>query len=366
MLRNSKAIMQWAASTAAAALIAMAALLALAVPSTPAAAQELNDVQLIVNPRLTFERMYRVRTAVRDAVGNRLAPGPAGGNTDTVAVQPAGVMVTPAGDTDVAAANPKWSAWIDGTYTELDDDDPVAGYDASQSVVLAAGDYRATDRFLIGALLAYSESDVDNVIGIFGPGGSTTENHGIGGYMGFVVTDNIVLDASFLYSWIDNEVRGIGSFAEYDGESWNLNANLTGYWYSGNLRWSPTIGVSYARTRDEAYTDSAASTFPSQVTRTGSLSFGMTLGYTIALDDTRTAEPYVSVGGEWEFEESGDPSLAAATFPTDDRELDAGISAGVDVTLASNVSLNLKGNIGGLARKRYRTLGGGGQIAVQF
>ncbi len=53
-------------------------------------------------------------------------------------------------------------------------------------------------------------------------------------------------------------------------------------------------------------------------------------------------------------------------LPPDNRDLDAQIEAGVEIGLVENVTLTLKGSIGGLARSRYQTLSGGGRLSISF
>lgn len=332
--------------------------------SSSSQAQELDDVQYLVNPRLMIERNRVIRNAVKQAVGRRLAPGPEGGTTNGTVIAPSGLTVTPSAATDVSS-NPMWNAWVDGTYTNIDDDNSTRGFSSDQASISAAVDYQVTDRMLLGALFNFTDSRTRNVSV---PGISTTEGYSGGAYLGAALTDEIIFDASFLYTFTDNFSRDLAPVvtANYDSESWAFNANLTGYWYMEALRLSPSLGFSYSRARDDAHVDSAATALPSVVTRTGTLTFGMTTGYTFALDDTRTAEPYVTIEGEWEFEEETSPATSNATVPPDSRDFDVRLAGGIDFTLANNISLTLRGDVGGLARKRYRTLSAGGQIAVQF
>lgn len=337
----------------------------LVLDSRPAEAQEFDALQAIVNPRLTIERTRQIRKAVRRAVGKRLAPADGGGETSELAARLGGVTITPAADYAAADAQIGLNAWLDGTFTEIAEDAPLRAFTSDQNVIIAGLDRQLTDRVLLGALFSYSESDTRNV---FVPGTSTTDNYAAGTYFGALLTDNLVFDTSFLYTWTDNFARAPGPVtAAFDGEQWTLASNLTGYWFFGNLRLSPTVGVSYSETRDEAYVDSLATFFPRELTRTGALNFGATLAYTIRLDDVRTAQPYATVEGEWEFEESNSPFIATgAGLPTDPREMDARVAAGIEITLLRNVSLELKGEVGGLARSRYQTVSGGGRLSVSF
>lgn len=347
-------------------------------PSRQALAQQavlfINTVQSTVNPRLSFERMRRVRTRVRDTVGKRLAPGPPGGNPDEVAVQPTGLLITPTADVPAVTPHPKWNAWIGGTYTDIDDDDPLLSYSGSQSVVMTGADYRPIDRLLLGGLFVFSESDVDSKFVSFGvpsvvPGSSITKNYGVGGYVGYALSAHIMFDGSFLYNWTDNASESSGVTADFNSKSWNLNANLTGYWYLESLRWSPTIGVSYARSRDDAYGSSSSAQFPnqpqgqfpSQVAQTGALSLGMALGYSIALDDVIIVEPYVDITTEYQLENSGTPNE-----PIDRREWNTIVGGGINFALGTGIAMSLTVEVGGLDRKRYHSLAGGGQLAVRF
>lgn len=337
--------------------------LAAALVSSPADAQELDDVQFLVNPRLMIERQRTVSRAVRDAVNRRLADDPRERGVTGTVVSPSGLTVTPSAET--VQSDPLWSTWVDGNYTHIDDDNARRGFESDQASVSFALDRYLTERILVGLLFNHSDSETRNVSV---PGRSTTENHSPGAYIGVVLSDSIVFDASFLYTFTDNFAEDSVPVvqARYDSQAWALNANLTGHWYADSLRFSPTVGISYSRARDDAYVDSAATALPSVVTRTGTLTFGTTFGYTVALGEMATAEPYVSFEGEWTFEESTSPPRTSATTAPDTRDFDFRIAGGIEFALPHNMTLTLRGDVGGLARKRYRTISAGGQFAIAF
>jgi outer membrane autotransporter protein len=350
-------------------LALLAGLMLLAGPalgSRPAAAQtNVNPslIQAIVNPRLVIERMREIRTAVKTEVGRKLAPGP---NVDAAALaylEGEETAKSPTADIEAAAAPIRWSVWLDGSYTDIEDSQPLRAFDSDQSAFVAGLDGMGSGGILFGALFSYGTSDTRD---FFVPGTSSADSSSVGPYIGAKLTDNIVFDASFLYTWSDNSSRdATGVTADYDGENWNLNANLTGYWYAGNWRHSPSLGISYSETRDDGYVNSIAVVYPAETSRTGVLTFGTTAAYTIRLDDTRSVEPYVTVEGEWEFENSVSPAIF--TGPRQDtRNFDARVEAGLEMALMANVALSLRGEVGGLARKRYRTLSGGGHLSVSF
>jgi len=341
-----------------------AALLALAagIAPQPAAAQEFDYIQAIVNPRLIIERNRSVNDAVNAEVGRRLAPGYQPAVTSGLAVLPTASYISPTADMEMpATASTSWSVYLDGSYTNIHDTKTVRAYDSDQYSISTGLDYQLSDRILVGALFNYSAADTDNK---FMNGSSTVDSYSIAPYLGITLTENIVFDASFLYTWSDNNARSGVVRARYDGETWNLSANLTGYWYFGKLRVSPKVGVSYSRSHDDSYVDSVATFFPNEVTRTGTLNFGGTLGYTLDIGDNMSAEPYLSATGEWEFTDKPSPSVPGAS--PDTRDFDVRLETGVEFSLANNISLSLNGSIGGLARSRYRTLSGGGRLSFSF
>ncbi len=322
-----------------------------------ASAQEFNFIQKIVNPRITIERNRSIRDAIRRQVGKQLAPAPSGGFTE----QTTGFTVSPAADEGSTLG---LSFWADGSYKDLRDRAALRGYKGEQSSLSTGLQGQLTDQILIGGLFNFSDSKTRN---IFTPATSHTDNYSLAGYMGATLTQNLVFDASFLYTFTNNRAfdatTGVG--AAYDGETWVINGNLTGYWFLQSLRFSPNVGISWSQTQDRSYIDSSGTFFGRERTDVGTLTFGTTLAYTVALEDGVSLEPYVSAEGEWEFTEKISPPVATG-LPEDRRELDARVEGGVEITLSDAMTLTLRGEAGGLARKRYRTLGGGGRVSVSF
>ena len=319
-----------------------------------------SDVQLIVNPRLTIERAHHLHTTVNGAVRRRLAPAAlkAGPGPPT----PSAMLFAGSGE-ESAAGESLWNVWVDGTHTDIKDSHPVSGYQGPQNSVIAAADYQFTDRIIAGLLFNYNDSDVRN---LFQPGSSTTETHGVGPYVGVVLTDKLVFDALLLANWTDNFGKDATDIARYDSDGWIASANLTGYWYFDNLRFSPGVGVSLTSTEDDPYVDTSGAAFSALTTRTGTANVAAILGYTITLDDARSIEPFVTLEGEWEFKNSSSPSTVTATAPVVSREWNLRASAGVDVTLPRDRYLTIRGDFGGLNQSRFRTYAINGNIGFRF
>jgi outer membrane autotransporter protein len=319
-----------------------------------------SDVQLVVNPRLDIEQAYIIRTAVNRAVGRRLAPAAlkAGPGPPT----PSAMLFSGTGE-ESAAGESLWNVWVDGTHTDIKDSHPVSGYQGPQNSVIAAADYQVSDRVIAGLLFNYNDSDVRN---LFQPGSSRTDTHGVGPYVGVVLTDKLVFDASFLANWTDNFGKDATDIARYDSDGWIASANLTGYWYFDKLRFSPGVGVSLTRTEDDPYVDTSGMAFSALTTRTGTAYVATTLGYTITLDDARSIEPFVTLEGEYEFDNSTSPASVTSTAPVPSRKWNLRASAGVDVTLPRDRYLTIKGDFGGLNQGQFRTYAINGNFGFRF
>ncbi len=327
----------------------------------PGPSSSFSDVQLIVTPRLVIEQAYRLRTAVNRTVRYRLAPGTAGAGPVS-APAPSAMLFAGTGE-EREEGEKLWNAWVDGTYTDIKDSHPVSGYEGPQNSVIVAADYQLSDRVIAGLLYTYNDSDVTN---LFQPGSSRTEIHGVGPYVGVVLTDKLVFDASLIGNRTDNFGRDATDIARYDSDGWIANANLTGYWYFDNLRVSPGVGISYTSTDDDAYIDTSGTAFSALTTRTGTMTFATTLGYTFDLGDARSVEPFVTLEGEWEFENSSSPSTVISSVPVITREWNLRTSAGVDVALPRDRYLTFRGYYGGLGQSRFRTYAVNGYFAFRF
>ena len=82
-------------------------------------------------------------------------------------------------------------------------------------------------------------------------------------------------------------------------------ANLTAYFYNGNWRFSPAVGINYSENDDEAYVDSAGTAILAQHDRTGVASVSGQAGYTFETGDMQTVEVWAGIAGEWTCNDCG-------------------------------------------------------------
>lgn len=328
------------------------------------ASEDNDDILRIVQPRLQVIRGQRLRQRIREVIEGRLRIDGPGDGTLVSDISTLGATVSPV----AASAGPLWGTWADVNYTYLDSDFTGTEFDGHQVGVGAGIDYAVTDRVILGVSLEYENSDTDNSIGPFAPGNLKTDTITVGPYIGISLTDILVFDAAFNYSWTDNDISDTISTGDFNSESWNVSGNLTAYVpVTDALTVSPTVGLSYSRSRDEAYTDNIGFSFPSQVIYSGTLNFGGSISYYVDLGEGRSMEPSLSVEGTWEFDLFGKPPLDVGFVSNaNDGNVDVSISSAVDFVLSDTTSLSLTGSVGGLARDQYIELSGGGQLTVQF
>lgn len=317
--------------------------------------------QIVVTPQLMIENAHQLQKSVSLAARHALDPG------DEALVSVSSFESTSGSDDDTAPpADPRWNLWINGSFTRLDDKQPISGYDSDQTVGLAGFDFKLSEHFILGALINGTWSDTTNKGSRFA-GTSSTDGWGAGVYGAAIIANALVADASWIYTETDNSSFDGSDTASYSSDGWIAAGNLTLYHYVNNWRFSPSVGVNYAYNRDDAYTDSIGLLFPEQKQKTGVFEFGGQIGYTHQLQDSASVELWAGVLGEWTFKREVTPSFGTVTpIPTRGDDLDARVSAGLDVQFNDSFSLSLSGEIGGLAISDFNTAGGSARAALSF
>ena len=342
------------------------------------AGKDLVRTQVVITPQIMLERAHRQSLAVRDAVRKALVDEPKistvdFSNTYFLATEtPSEVIETSTSDGSTDASGDtedqtlSWSAWADGAYTRLDDNMPMSSYDGYQLSSIIGLDRTISDRVVIGVIGNWNTSHIDDTFLSPIGGFSETDGKGIGVYAGALITDQITADISYLYSWTDNHAFDGFDTANYGSNGWTITGNVTGNWYNGNWRLSPTAGVSWSHNIDEAYVDSAFAPFPSQEQNVGSMTFGSTVGYSFDLPNAATAEVWTSATGEWTFERSQSPSATAFAIPVRGEDFDVRIAGGIDLATPSGITFSLSGEISGVAIRDYLSTEAKISVSIPF
>jgi len=313
----------------------------------------------------TAQSTLQKSRTVNRVVGDRLAPppgGPAGGGAlqyapDRQTSDPAALAI--AGETATLATNDpemNWNVWFDTSLLYADRSSPAISFDGPLVTASLGADRAIGEASVIGMLINGEYSDFDTG---FGAGGNlTSRGFGVGVYAGSALNDHIVADAMLIWSMIDNDLVEFGTSYNYDSSRIQAAANLTGYWYRGAWRLSPTLGVAFTYEDQDSY-----GATPSRDLTSGIAIAGFQVGHTTFLDDVRTVEPWVGVNAEWEFQSDGVSGFAGSPNL---EPFDVRILGGLNAQLSQTTSASLKADVAGLARSGYTTATVGGQVAVRF
>lgn len=331
-----------------------------------------SEVTGCLKPVVNYRSLINVSDIVRRVVAGELVgqgetePEPAGlllERPEEVAARLSGGGITVEPTADVVAApalQRKWNAWIDGKYSWIEGSNDLDDSKGPLINGMAGIDYRLSDRVVLGLIGSYEDSRLKT--GGILPIEQTTEGFGGGAYTGITVTPNIVFSGIALYSGIETEVdyAGFGS-GETDSDRLQLSGALTGYWYFGTTRLSPSATLAWSKEWQDEYTNDIN---PAQTFETGVLTGGTVLGHTFALSDSTSVEPWAGAFLDYTFlNETHTDGLGTDSI---DEQADLRLQLGLNLNLASNVQLVLTGETAGLIVDETDSYAGEANLAVQF
>jgi hypothetical protein len=265
------------------------------------------------------------------------------------------ILIAPAADVVAPAATAMWNIWIDGKYSWLNNTSAISNLDGSLVNLVVGADFKVADRLVLGVMGTYETSDLE----ASGAPPPTEETDGWGGgvYMGLSLTDNLVLSANVLGTELDTDVNGGGAL--FDSTRIQTSTALTGYWYSGTWRYSPSLTVAWSKEWQDA-----TAIFTAQTIETGIISPGMQFGNTVSLGGATTVEPWLGAQFDWVGINKVVDSVAGTIL--DDPYTDLRLQTGLNFAFGANAQLALTGEISGLLYKDSDTYTAGANFAFQF
>lgn len=147
--------------------------------------------------------------------------------------------------------------WVQGLFnkSKLDDTSKAKGFDADSSGIAFGAEKFVTDDTKVGIGYAYTNTDIDGFMR-----DTDVDTHTAILY-GEYKPSNWYVNGIATYGWSDYEekksVAGVGVKADYDVETFGLQA-MTGYDMNINgLGITPEVGLRYVHIKQDAYKDSA-------------------------------------------------------------------------------------------------------------
>lgn len=261
------------------------------------------------------------------------------------------ITIAPVADVAAPAANPMWNVWIDGKYSWLDDTDAFTDLDGSLVNGIVGADYKVTDRLVLGLMGTYETSDLEGL-------GVTQDTDGWGGgaYLGLTLTDNWVLSATLLGTELDTDVNGSSSF---DSARIQASSALTGYWYSGTWRSSPSLTVSWTK----EWQDNSG-VLNAQTIETGIISPGFQVGNSLSIGGASTVEPWLGAQLDWVGINKVVDDVTGTIL--DDPYTDLRLQGGLNFAFGANAQLALTAEVSGLLYEDSDTYTAGANFAFQF
>ena len=261
------------------------------------------------------------------------------------------IFIAPTADVAAPAPTPNWNTWIDGKYSWLDDDLPLSDLDGSLINGIIGADYKVSDRMVLGLVGTYETSDLEGL-------GVTQDTDGWGGgaYMGLSLTDSLVLSATVLGTELDTDVNGT---AEFDSTRIQATSALTGNFYSGTWRTTPSLTVAWSKEWQDAN-----GAFNAQTIETGMISPGLQIGNSVSIGGASTVEPWLGAQLDWVgINKVVDDAVGTIL---DDPYADLHLQGGFNFAFGANAQLALTAEISGLLYDDSDTYTVGANFAYQF
>ena len=149
------------------------------------------------------------------------------------------------------------AVWVQGMFnkSKLDDTSKAKGFDADSAGVTFGAEKFVTDDTKVGIGYAYTNTDIDGFMR------STDVDTHTAILYGEYKPSNWYVNGIATYGWSDysedKSVAGVGVKADYDVETFGLQA-MTGYDMNVNgLGFTPEVGLRYVHIKQDAYKDSA-------------------------------------------------------------------------------------------------------------
>ena len=252
-------------------------------------------------------------------------------------------------ETIMTQQSDRWSVFIEGTggSATVDGDSNAAGYDFDTMGMTLGADLRVSDRFAIGVMGAYGQSDASLV-----NGGSIDAESYKGAVYATAFKDGFYVDALLGagYNMYDTSRSSLLGFAEGSPDGWELNTMInTGYDFrSGNWTFSPTASLSYTRVMLESCTETGSISpleYPDQHQDSLRSELGAKIAYNAVFNGI-TITPQVRIAWQHEFldsTQSMDSRFAGGSgpiFSVDGPHMDrnrAVVSAGLSAQITPTV-----------------------------
>lgn len=260
------------------------------------------------------------------------------------------------------ARNDGLDIWVEAHYSAFGANDLRVRNSGQFGVAYLGADYLINSSILVGALVQYDwMNERSRTLG------SAASGNGVmaGPYTTVRLANNIFFDARAAWGVSDNRVNPFGTYQDsFDTNRWLARANLTGNWRFGDIRVTPSAGLTYVEERQKSYVDTLGVLIPGQTVALGRFDAGPEIAYRIMLASGAIVEPHISLKGVWDFQRPDTTSVAGLLVAGD--ELHAKVQAGVLARSPSGWSMRTVVSYDGVGSSRFHDIGGQIWVNIPF
>jgi uncharacterized repeat protein (TIGR01451 family) len=207
-----------------------------------------------------------------------------------------------------------FDVWVEGHFSQFKANAADTSSSGSFGVVYLGADYMVSRSLMVGLLVQHDWMRDRSQLFLLPT--STVEGQGTmaGPYVSGRISQHLFFDARAAWGLSDNRINPIGTYQDsFATDRWLARGNLTGNWVFGNLRFTPSAGVTYASERQHGYIDSLGVSIPSQTVSLGRLSVGPEVAYRWFGANGMMFEPQASLKGVWDFQRPDVPTVSASS-----------------------------------------------------
>ncbi len=233
-----------------------------------------------------------------------------------------------------------YGVWGSYSYSDFENDFVSTAFDGYRHNFLAGVDISPWENTVAGIALGYEGSDIDTG---FNRGNQETDGFTVAPYFGYLLTDNLSIDASIGYSSIDSDQfrtdpgTGATVTSSPDSDRYFGAVNLNGFTTYENWLFSGRFGFLHARNVTDAFTESDGTQIQEFRSKLGQFNVGGEAAYGMG-----QFEPFTRLTYEHDFSLT---EITAATGPQPSNDNDNFLfGAGVRYFGANGLSGNLEYN----------------------
>ena len=256
-------------------------------------------------------------------------------------------------------SNPDAAVWVQGMYnhSKLDDTSDSYGFDSDSSGVALGIEKFINKNIKVGAGYAYTNTDIDGFMR------STDVDTHTAILYGEYKPSNWFINGIATYGWSDysedKNVSGQNVKADYDVETFGLQA-MTGYdMQFKNFGLTPEVGLRYVHIKQDAYTDSADQGVSGNDSDILTGVIGAKVNKTFALDNGMLIKPEARVAATYDLFNDDVNSVVTlangSAYAVDGEALDHfGMEFGAGITAEVNDNIEFSLGYEGKFREDYQ------------